>query len=176
MVDNVGFAAMDTRGWHGNRFHVITPGITSCQRKQHSLSKRRFKRKPVTSVRETLIHQIVRHVSVAITSTKTSSFTLAFKANVVRIFDTEVRISSSCFFFFHISLVDFLKTTKCNTTIAICRKREAHYVARSQSGFIRHNKRVYTCCYYGRARRKNFCGLKLHGNDANGSIQWKITH
>ena len=29
IVDSVGFAAMDTRGWHGNRFHVMTPGMTS---------------------------------------------------------------------------------------------------------------------------------------------------
>ena len=27
--DSVGFVAMDTRGWHGNRFQVMTPGITS---------------------------------------------------------------------------------------------------------------------------------------------------
>lgn len=57
----------------------------------------------------------------------------------MRMFDKEVRISSSCFFFLHVSLVDFLKT-KFNTTIAICRKREAHNVARSQSGFIRTTK------------------------------------
>ena len=64
---------------------------------------------------------------------------LAFKANVVRIFDKQVWISSSCFFFLHISHVDSLKTRKFNDD-SNCRKREAHNVARSQSGFIRQTK------------------------------------